>query len=157
MPSSTSLRSLLVSFSCALRLSAPHTPIQAKVPSFSADFRPGPLTRSSIVAFSADFRPGPFFRLASSIVASALYTRLVSFFEHVNPTPSEAICFLSFFLLVAFLFFCIFGCFFLVQRSKSIITDFRSPHCSRIVCVGFESAVFVSLWRCRENISCVSS
>ncbi len=37
-----------------------------------------------------------------------------------------------------FLFLCISGFFFLVNRSNRIIADFRSPHCGRIVCVGFE-------------------
>ncbi len=95
----------------------------------------------------------------SSIVASALYTRLVSFCEReksISLFPIGIHLLLKLFLLVGFLFLCIVGCFSLVTRSKRIISDFRSPPCSRIVCVGFESAVFVSSSRCREKIIYVS-
>jgi hypothetical protein len=58
----------------------------------------------------------------SSIVASALYTRLVSFFERGNPSPScfllESICFLNCFSLSRFSVFVHLGLFFSAQAEQ---------------------------------------
>jgi len=58
----------------------------------------------------------------SSIVASALYTRLVSFFERGNPSSSclllESICFLNFFSLTRLSVFVHLGLFFSCQAEQ---------------------------------------
>jgi hypothetical protein len=98
----------------------------------------------------------------SSIVASAIYTRLVSFFERGNPSPAsflwESICFLNFFFRSTISVLVHLGLFFFWSsgaRGPSVIC---ALHTAAESFVSVFKVRFSFLHRCAEkNIIYVSS